>query len=124
MNDGEEFEIPNFVQMNPQQQLDILDINDDVEYKYRHKRPEGVRPKKKDLTEEWLYFLEKVSRQANLDMAIFILMAIDPKLTKDVILANIKLLDVPKIVNQLFRVGLAPKKRRQKKIGVQPRSKS
>lgn len=123
MNDGKEFELPDFNQMNPQERLDVLHRKAKAELDYEDIKPKGARPKKKDLTEKWNLYLNMVAIQHNLDIVVYALQKIDTNLTKETIMRNLpENKDMAGIINQLFRVGTkTPKK---KKTDAQPKSKS
>lgn len=115
MNDGKEFELPDFNQMNPQQQLDLLHLKFKAEKDYADIKPKGIRPKQKDLTREWIVYLNMVSKQGNIDMVVYALQTIDPESTKETILKHLeKDEDIVAIVNQLFREGKIPLKNKRK----------
>jgi len=123
MNEGKEFELPDFTKMNPQERLDILYQKAKAENKFKDIKPEGIRPKKKELTSGWNLYLNMVSIQHNLDIVVYALQTIDPEVTKETIMKNLpEDRDIAEIINQLFRVGKkTPKK---KKTSAQPKNKS
>lgn len=128
MNHGEEFEMPDFNKMNPQERLDILYLKAKAELKYKTLKPEGVRPKIKELTHGWILYLNMVSLQHNIDIVVYALQTIDPKLKKKKILKNLKEdKDIAAVLDQLFREGtpITPKKKKKgKKTEGQLKSKS
>lgn len=124
MNDGKEFELPDFNQMNPQQQLDLLHFKLKAEKDYKDIKPKGNRPKEKELTQDWIVYLNMVSNQGSIDMVVYALQTIDKNVTKETIMKHLKEnTDVAKVVIDLFRAGKKIPKNK-KTIGVQRKKKS
>ena len=122
MNDGKEFELPDFNQMNPQEQLDLLHFKLKAEIDFEDIKPKGARPKKENLTKKWIVYLNMVSNQGSIDMVVYALQIVDPEVSKKTILKYLKKTDdIAKVLDQLFREGKIPK---EKKTGEQQKKKS
>ncbi|MCK5018096.1 MAG: hypothetical protein KAS32_13650 [Candidatus Peribacteraceae bacterium] len=124
MNDGKEFELPDFAKkMNPQEELDMLHVQLRAEETYEDIKPKGIRPKDdKDLTKKWIVYLNMSGKQANIDTVVYALKTIDPKVTKKTMLEHLDSDAIADITNQLFRKGKLPEK--EKETEEQPEKKS
>lgn len=108
MNGGKAFTLPNLADTDMQTRLDLFYIQKKAERKFIDLKPDGIKPDDKDLTDEWMNYLNIVSTQANIDIICYMLKSIDKSVTKEFILANLDIKEISKIIFELFPVGEKP----------------
>jgi len=104
MNEGKEFEIPEYRHLPSRKQLDIYQIKLRTEKKFADLKPDGPRPKDEDLTPEWEQYLAMVSMEHNFEIVKYLFQKIDPDLTEECLDKNLKSEEIGRVVNALFPV--------------------